>query len=395
MISPPYATGRRDPGSRPEQWFGQFWKLLVRLALLAFAGYFFWRVRSILTDVLVAAILAFALVGPVNALCRLRVKRLGTRTHRLLATLVVFLGFGALLFQSASLMLSPFRTEAASLSQNLPQYEHKAAALAASARTWYGTLPPDLRAFLQKQDPGSMAPSPTAWLRRVLDATLTGLSKIVDVILIPVLAFYFVLDGHALRNEFLALLPRRRLREAFHLLRESSSIMQSYIIAQFWLCVIAGVVVYIGLSAIGMKYALILGLLAGFTRAIPIIGPIIGGTPIVLLALIVPGGGFLLARQDPGLLQPAAPGREQAADAQVHRPPHPPARRAGHHRAADRRRVLRPARHVPGRPAGRGRARPDRPLRHPSAPPGRPDAPPGVVQAVPDDPSLMSAIFRF
>ena len=140
-----------------------------------------------------------------------------------------------------------------------------------------------------------MAPSPTAWLRRVLDATLTGLAKIMDVILIPILAFYFVLDGHALRNEFLALLPRRRLREAFHLLRESSSIMQSYIIAQFWLCVIAGVVVYIGLSAIGMKYALILGLLAGFTRAIPIIGPVIGGIPIVLLALIVPGGGLLLA----------------------------------------------------------------------------------------------------
>jgi predicted PurR-regulated permease PerM len=295
VISPPYATGRRDPGSRPEQWFGQFWKLLVRLALIVFIAYFLWRVRSILTDVLVSAILAFALVGPVNWLCRFRVKRLGLRTQRLLATLLVFIGFGFLLFQSASLMLSPFRTEAVSLKQNMPQYEVKIKALAASARTWYATLPPDLRTFLQKQDAGSVAPSPAAWLHRVLDVTVAGLAKIVDVILIPVLAFYFVLDGHALRNEFLALLPRRRLREAFHLLRESSSIMQSYIIAQFWLCLIAGVVVYAGLSAVGMKYALILGLLAGFTRAIPIIGPVIGGIPIVLLSLIVPGGGLILA----------------------------------------------------------------------------------------------------
>jgi len=74
--------------------------------------------------------------------------------------------------------------------------------------------------------------------------------------------------------------------------------MRTYIIAQLWLCVIAGVVVYIGLSLIHMPYALVLGLLAGFTRAIPIIGPILGGIPIVLLAAVLPpehGGGIALA----------------------------------------------------------------------------------------------------
>lgn len=119
-----------------------------------------------------------------------------------------------------------------------------------------------------------------------------------DLILIPVLAFYFVLDGRALRNELLALVPRRRFRETLTLMRESSGIMRTYIIAQLWLCVVAGVVVYLGLSLIHMPYALILGLLAGLTRAIPIIGPILGGIPIVLLAAVLPpehGGGLALA----------------------------------------------------------------------------------------------------
>ena len=48
-------------------------------------------------------------------------------------------------------------------------------------------------------------------------------------------------------------------------------------------------VVFVGLSLIHMNYALILGLLAGFTRAIPIIGPIIGGIPIILLAALTQG----------------------------------------------------------------------------------------------------------
>jgi predicted PurR-regulated permease PerM len=39
-----------------------------------------------------------------------------------------------------------------------------------------------------------------------------------------------------------------------------------------------------GLWLIGVKYALTLGVLAGITRAIPILGPILGGIPIVLVA---------------------------------------------------------------------------------------------------------------
>lgn len=50
---------------------------------------------------------------------------------------------------------------------------------------------------------------------------------------------------------------------------------------------IAGVLVGVGLALIGMPYALILGIFAGLTRAIPVIGPILGGIPIVLLAFIV------------------------------------------------------------------------------------------------------------
>ncbi|MBV9851157.1 MAG: AI-2E family transporter [Armatimonadetes bacterium] len=297
MIVPP--SYRREGVTRAEQWFGQFWTLLVRLALIAFLVYFIWRVRSILTDILVAVILALALVGPVDRLCRVRLRGVGRRTQRLIATLLVFVALGFVVYQSVALMLTPFERQALHLSENLPLYQHKVMGYVASWRAWYASLSPDWQGFLQRMfqggsGGGAMA-APGDWLRGVVLATLAGLAKIVDVLIVPVLAFYFVLDGHALRNELLALLPRRRVRETLHFLRESSAIMRTYIIAQLWLCLIAGIVVYAGLSLIHMPYALILGLLAGVTRAIPIIGPIIGGIPIILLALVLPGGGLLLA----------------------------------------------------------------------------------------------------
>ncbi len=292
MITP----ARRDTARSAEAWFGQFWKLLVRLAVLAFAAYFVWRVRTILTDILVASILAFALIGPVNWLCRFRIPKIGARTHRLVAALLVFFALGYIVFAGAALMVSPFVDQVHGLASNLPLYQRKIVGYAAELQAQYNSLPPDVKALLRRPDGGGFSPVP--WLQSLLLATVQGLARIVDLILIPVLAFYFVLDGRALRNEFLALLLRRRVRETLTLMRESSGIMRTYIIAQLWLCVIAGVVVYLGLSLIHMPYALILGLLAGFTRAIPIIGPILGGIPIVLLAAVLPpehGGGLALA----------------------------------------------------------------------------------------------------
>jgi len=285
-------TVEDTPVNRPEQWMRQIWLFLWRLALTVAGAYLIWRVRTILEDVLVSSILAFALVGPVNRICKLKLGILASRPKRLLASLAVFIVFFVLVFVAAKIMVSPFEQQIRSLRMN------HASMIAAAAwvkfGTWYRTLPPILRAFVERQHPADMIPSPGLWVSEILSRTMSTISTIVDIILVPVLAFYFVLDGRELRNEFLGVLPRSRWREAIKLLREASAIMRTFIVAQLWLCVIAGVVVYAFLKMFGMPSPLILALLAGVTRAIPIIGPIISGIPIVLLALFQPNG-FVLA----------------------------------------------------------------------------------------------------
>ena len=62
--------------------------------------------------------------------------------------------------------------------------------------------------------------------------------------------------------------------------------MNAFVLGQFILCVLAGVLVGCGLSLLGIKFAFILGILAGLTRAIPIVGPLVGGVPIIALTYI-------------------------------------------------------------------------------------------------------------
>ncbi|HOC31497.1 MAG TPA: AI-2E family transporter, partial [Armatimonadota bacterium] len=127
----------------------------------------------------------------------------------------------------------------------------------------------------------------TQWATRFVTGiavtSVQWITHIVDLILIPVLAFYFLVEGRGLKREFIGLIPPKRRRRPLLLLRLTGRILRDYTIAQVLLCIIAGIVVYVGLRALGVNYALSLAVLAGVTRAIPIIGPIIGGIPIVLL----------------------------------------------------------------------------------------------------------------
>lgn len=48
-----------------------------------------------------------------------------------------------------------------------------------------------------------------------------------------------------------------------------------------------GVISGLGVWSLGVPYAFLLGLIAGLTEAIPIIGPFIGAVPAIILALFV------------------------------------------------------------------------------------------------------------
>lgn len=261
------------------------WGFFIRLALIAGLVYFLYRTRSILVDVLLAVMLTYVMLPVVEFLCKIHIRGWKYKSCRFWASIVVF----AVLLAATGIVfvyvVAPFVQEARDLAaqvsatRSLDAYSKKAA-------VWLDRLPPDLTNLAGPAEKAKAVEAARNWLLGILSGTISWLQRIVDVILIPIIAFYFVLDYRSLRREFVGALPRARRREALHLLRHTGAILQNYVIGQLILCLIAGVLVGLVLWALEMKYALALGVLAGVTRAIPIIGPIISGIAIVAYALL-------------------------------------------------------------------------------------------------------------
>ena len=264
-----------------------WWGLTIRLVLFAVGVYFFWRVRSILATVLAALVVSCAAQALVSPLCRRRVPFLHPHTQRFVATVGVYLFMALTIFWSFQVLLHPFREQFDDLMHNIPAYQTIITTKVTQLQEQYNNLPPDFRHFLDEQKTKLAIPSPAAWVGGALGGAFAWASHIVELILVPVLAFYFTLDGRKLRNQFLFLVPRERLRPTLAIFSEGGEIMRAYLVSQFLLAVIAGVLVSVGLSLVGMsKYAVVMGIVAGITRAVPVVGPLLGGIPIVLLSFV-------------------------------------------------------------------------------------------------------------
>jgi predicted PurR-regulated permease PerM len=116
--------------------------------------------------------------------------------------------------------------------------------------------------------------------------TVHWLRLIAELLLVPILTFYFLTDAKGIRRELWLLVPPRYERQVQSLLTELDQVMNGYVRGQIILCTIATIVVMLGMLALRMRFAFTLGLAAGVCRAIPFVGPVLGAIPLIIAALI-------------------------------------------------------------------------------------------------------------
>lgn len=260
----------------------------MALIVAAASAYLLFRLRFVLVTVALGAMLAYALMPFVDRAAGLR--PWGRPVPRLLAVLAVFLAAALLVAFAARLAVQPVATEARLFGQNLEQYRDRVA----------GALT-QMQIGLQRNIPAPLVPPVNRALDQAetialgaatgaLRSTARWISKGFEVLLIPILAFYFLLDLPVLRDELLGFLPGGTRRVVVAAGRRADRIVAGYVRAQLILMLVSGVAVGVGLAIIGVRYPLLLGIVAGLTRAIPIIGPVLGAIPIVgIAALQSPG----------------------------------------------------------------------------------------------------------
>ncbi len=146
-------------------------------------------------------------------------------------------------------------------------------------------MPPEAKNFVARiiQDVGEY----TLKLAQFsLSAIFSFASTVVELIVVPFITFYMMKKGGYFVQVFIGLFPDRFHDHLENLFKEIHFVLNAYIRGQLILSVIMALVVFVGMWSMDIPYPLVIGLLAGLVEMVPLIGPIIGAIPPVLLGLL-------------------------------------------------------------------------------------------------------------
>ena len=119
----------------------------------------------------------------------------------------------------------------------------------------------------------------------LLSSALGVISAIVFIVVVPVVAFYLLLDWDTMVAKLDAMLPRDHAPTIRQLAREVDAVMAGFVRGQISVCLLLGTFYSVALMLAGLQFGLVVGAIAGAITFIPYIGSIIGGTLAVGLAL--------------------------------------------------------------------------------------------------------------
>jgi predicted PurR-regulated permease PerM len=196
--------------------------------------------------------------------------------------LAIFGSIGLALFVLLPLIGDQF----ADLGKQIPVYSKSISERAQSLERFYQRIPPGARETVRKTVSNSFD-SISAYIQNsVAGAVPVILSHLPWLVLIPILAFFLLKDADSFRQSALQMLPRGRLRwRGDELFQDVNAALAAYIRAQLIACLLIGVLCTLGFILLGVPYALVLGLIAGFFEFIPLAGPL----SVAVIATVVAG----------------------------------------------------------------------------------------------------------
>ncbi|MDP3794889.1 MAG: AI-2E family transporter [bacterium] len=115
-------------------------------------------------------------------------------------------------------------------------------------------------------------------------STIVG--GVVSAIMTVVISFYLAVREKGIENFLRSVVPKEHETYVIGLWQRTQHKMARWVQGQVILALIVGLLVYIGLSLLGIPFAITLALLAAVLELIPMAGPILAGIPAVALGFI-------------------------------------------------------------------------------------------------------------
>jgi predicted PurR-regulated permease PerM len=264
-------------------WISHRLQSLLIVGAIVLLGVAMWLVPGILTIVLGGVGLALVLSHPVGWLSRVMPRGLA-----ILVALLLLLGGIALALAVLIPLLIDQLTELITTWPNLQATLVQLLDEATQGLRTRGLLPEEgasltdrVRADLSVQGQ-TIA---TGVLGGLLDVASGAAGFAVQVFAILFIAIYLLVDVRKVRDAFIGLPPERYRADADALWHAFGASMTRYLSGLVFVVAFQGVLSFVGLWALGVPYALLLGVWVALTSVIPTFGAWIGAVPAVLVAL--------------------------------------------------------------------------------------------------------------
>ena len=288
----------------PRRWglppLTEWWPAYVVTALLAFLGILV--TARLLVDALTpfAHVLLIAAFGVVLTISLAPlVVRLERRMPRRAAVVIVFFGTLLSIVGVGAVLAWQLATEGERLAAQLTGFVDALEGKTTIVVGFYG-LPQNVQQSLRDV----FAPLATGMAERTAAIALGIASSLIDLALVLVITFYLLLDEHRIRVALLRTFEPQRRSAVRRVFQEVSRVFGAYVRAQLVLALSLGVLVAGTLLVLGVPYAVFLGMFAALAELVPMLGPIIGAIPALLVAATMPfpailwvAGAFVVIQQ--------------------------------------------------------------------------------------------------
>lgn len=122
---------------------------------------------------------------------------------------------------------------------------------------------------------------------KVFNSILSMGENFLSLAVVPLVVYYFLADSDIIFNRVLLVFPARMRNMIKKIMADIDKMLGRYIISQFVLCAIIGVLTFIVLIALRVDFPIILSVLNALFNIIPYFGPLFGALPAVLVALLI------------------------------------------------------------------------------------------------------------
>ncbi|MGE5371964.1 MAG: AI-2E family transporter [Solirubrobacterales bacterium] len=251
------------------------WRTVVILLVAAATSYFLWRIRAALVPFMLAGILAYIMFPVIAAAERHGIPKPA-------AVLFLYLGLSGAVFLIAWLLIPGLYIELQDMAGLIPGYMGLAQNMVNEVKST--PLPDPLHAAFQ-QSLVSLEQHAYQAFTRFLTGLTALLGSIFSLVLAPILAYYFIVDWDRIKNGVLDRIGPARRDQILDVFREIDAVLGGFIQGHCVVCLIVGVASGTAAALIGVRFALIVGIISGIAELLPFFGPILAMVPAILLAL--------------------------------------------------------------------------------------------------------------